>query len=88
MLPALHAGWWIRAYSVPAVSAMEAAYTDAAGRTPDFNMAANGNIGGLTLPPGVYKWDSTTSVTIPIDVILMGSSTDIWIFQISGNLNL
>lgn len=68
-----------------AVSAMEAAYTDAAGRTlPDHIELGSGNIGGLTLPAGLYKWSS--AVTIPSNVTLSGSSTDVWIFQISGGL--
>lgn len=68
-----------------AVSAMEAAYTNAAGRTlPDHIELGSGNIGGLTLPAGLYKWSS--AVTIPSNVTLSGSSTDVWIFQIAGGL--
>ena len=79
-------------YAVPspsnlttAVGSMETAYTDAAGRTsPDFNELATGNLGGLTLAPGLYKW--TTAVTIPTNVTLSGTASDVWIFQISGDL--
>ena len=40
-----------------AVSDMETAYTDAAGRTlPDYTEIGAGNIGGMTLAPGLYKW--------------------------------
>jgi len=68
-----------------AISDMELAYTDAAGRvTPDFSELSSGNIGGLTLPAGLYKW--TNTVTIPSSVTLNGSATDIWIFQISGGI--
>lgn len=68
-----------------AISAMETAYTNAAGRTsPDHTELASGNIGGLTLPAGLYKWSST--VTIPTNVTLSGSATDTWIFQIAGGL--
>jgi len=68
-----------------AVSNMEAAYTDAAGRpTPDFLNLGTGEIGGLTLVPGLYNW--TTGVTISSDVTLNGGSNDVWIFQIPGNL--
>lgn len=68
-----------------AVGAMEAAYTNAAGRTlPDYIELATGNIGGLTLPPGLYKWSS--AVSIPSNVTLNGSATDVWIFQIAGGL--
>ena len=70
-----------------AVSDMETAYTDAAGRTlPDFTELGAGNIGGMTLHPGLYKWSS--GVTIPTDVILSGSATDVWIFQIAGTLTI
>lgn len=68
-----------------AVLDMQSAYTDAAGRSnPDFTELGRGNIGGLTLAPGLYKWG--TSVDITTDVTLSGSANDTWIFQIAGNL--
>jgi hypothetical protein len=69
-----------------AISDMQTAYTDAAGRpTPDFlDEGAAGAIGGLTLLPGLHKW--TTGVTIPTNVTISGASNDVWIFQIAGNL--
>lgn len=68
-----------------AINDMRTAYTDAAGRTnPDATELGRGNIGGMTLAPGLYKWG--TSVNIPTDVTLSGSSNDVWIMQISGNL--
>ncbi|MFA6419970.1 MAG: ice-binding family protein [archaeon] len=70
-----------------AISDMETAYTDAAGRTlPDYTEIGAGNIGGMTLAPGLYKWG--TGVTIPTDVILSGSATDVWIFQIAQTLDI
>ncbi len=70
-----------------AVSNMETAYTDAAGRTnPTATELGAGNIGGMTLAPGLYKWG--TNVTIPTDVTLSGGANDVWIFQIGGNLNI
>ena len=70
-----------------AISNMQTAYTDGAGRPfPDFIELSSGNIGGKTLVPGLYKW--TTSVTMPADVTISGSGTDVWIFQIAGNLTL
>jgi len=70
-----------------AVLDMQAAYTDAAGRTlPDFTELGTGNIGGLTLAPGLYKWSSC--VTIPTDVTLSGGPDDVWIFQIAGTLDI
>ncbi|MCV9385979.1 ice-binding family protein [Reichenbachiella ulvae] len=68
-----------------AVNNMTTAYNDAAGRpSPDFVELGSGNIGGMTLTSGLYKWSST--VTIPTDLTLTGSATDVWIFQIDGNL--
>jgi hypothetical protein len=68
-----------------AIGDMQTAYTDAAGRpTPDYTELASGAIGGLTLPPGLYKWSNT--VTITSDVTLNGSATDVWIFQIAGGV--
>ena len=70
-----------------AVSDMQTGYTDAAGRpTPDFLELLSGAIGGQTLTPGLYKWTST--VTIGSDVTLTGSATDVFIFQISGDLTM
>src|SRR3989338_4776076 len=70
-----------------AVSDMQTAYTDAAGRTnPTATELGAGNIGGMTLAPGLYKW--STGVTIPSDVTLSGSANDVWIFQIAQNLDI
>jgi hypothetical protein len=71
-----------------AISNMQTAYTDAAGRpTPMFlNLGVGGAIGGLTLAPGLYKW--TSSVTIPTDITLAGAANDTWIFQITGDLTM
>jgi hypothetical protein len=70
-----------------AVLDMQTAYTNASGRTnPTATELGAGNIGGMTLAPGLYKW--STGVTIPTDVTLSGSANDVWIFQIAQNLNL
>ena len=64
-----------------AVLDMQTAYTDAAGRAPDYTELGTGNIGGLILPPATYKW--STAVLIPTDVTLNGGPNDVWIFQIA-----
>ena len=70
-----------------AISDMQTAYTDAAGRPlPDFTNLYAGNLGGRTLAPGLYKWGS--SVTIPTNVTVSGGANDVWIFQISGDLTV
>jgi hypothetical protein len=80
-------------YAVPtpdnlttAVLDMELAFTDAAGRAPDVTELGAGNIGGMTLDAGVYRWG--TGLLIPTDVTLDGSSTDVWIFQVAEDLDM
>jgi hypothetical protein len=80
-------------YAVPspsslttAVGDMQLAFTDAAGRAPGVTELGAGNIGGMTLAPGVYKWG--TGLLIPTDVTLDGQATDVWIFQISQDLTM
>lgn len=69
-----------------AVGDMQLAFDEAAGRAPSTVELGAGNIGGMTLTPGVYKWG--TSLLIPTDVTLTGSATDVWIFQIAQNLTM
>jgi hypothetical protein len=69
-----------------AVGAMETAFTDAAGRAAGVTELGAGNIGGMTLAPGVYKWG--TGLLIPTDVTLNGNASGVWIFQIAQNLTM
>jgi hypothetical protein len=70
-----------------AILDMQNAFTDAAGRTlPDATDLGAGNIDGMTLAPGLYKWG--TGVTIPIGVTLSGGANDVWIFQIAQDLTV
>ncbi len=71
-----------------AIGDMATAYTDAAGRTiPDFTNLGTGNISGMTLVPGLYKW--TTGVSVDnTGVTLSGGPNAVWIFQIAGDVNL
>ena len=69
-----------------AVGDMGTAYLDAQGRTsPNFTELGAGEIGGLTLAPGLYQWG--TDLMISTDVTLSGGPNDVWIFQVAGNLN-
>ena len=67
------------------------AYNDAAGRTPvptgSFLNPGGGNIGGLTLVSGLYKFTSAALIT-GSDVTLTGGATDVWIFQIAQTLTV
>ena len=68
-----------------AVGDMETAYRDAEGRvSPNFTELGAGEIGGLTLRPGLYKWG--TGLLITNDVTLSGGPNDVWIFQVAGSL--
>jgi len=70
-----------------AVSNMETAYTDAAGRTlPDYTELYAGDISGRTLVRGLYKWG--TGVLINGGVTLSGGADDVWIFQIAQDLTV
>jgi hypothetical protein len=76
-----------------AVSAMEAAYTNAAGRTNTDAAKKNlgggllgGAFGGATTPltTGVYTFG--TDISVSSDIHFSGSATDVFIIQTTGNL--
>jgi len=69
-----------------AIGDMQTAFTDAAGRAPGVTELGAGNIGGMTVAPGVYKWG--TGLLVPTDVTLNGGATDVWIFQIAQDLTV
>lgn len=70
-----------------AVENMGSAYDDAAGRSaPDFSELYDGDIGGRTLPPGLYSWSNT--LLIPSNVTLNGDADDVWILQVAENLTV
>ena len=77
-----------------AISDMETSYTDVAGRDNDDDDKKDlgaGEIGGLTLEPGVYTFGS--NVNISDDVTLSGTTaddgpTEIFIIQMTGDLML
>ncbi|MES2465676.1 MAG: ice-binding family protein [Verrucomicrobiota bacterium] len=67
------------------------AYNDAAGRTPipsgPFLNPGAGNIGGMNLMPGLYKFTATAMIT-GADLTLTGTADDVWIFQIASDLQV
>jgi hypothetical protein len=71
-----------------AVSDMETAYTAAAGRTiPDEIDLGAGDITGMTLTPGLYKWGTGVLISAG-GVTLSGTSSEVWIFQIAQDLTV
>jgi hypothetical protein len=83
-------------YAVPtpgnlttAVSDMETAYTNSNNLVtpaPVVGLGA-GDISGLTLPPGLYKWGTGVLVT-NAGVTLAGGPNDTWVFQIGVDLTI
>jgi predicted acyltransferase (DUF342 family) len=70
-----------------AIRNMTEAYKDAEGRTtPDFKNPGDGNIGGKSFTPGLYKF--TGDVTIPSDITLQGGTHEVYIFQVNGSLSV
>jgi len=73
---------------------LQVAYSTCAGITANVNELSEtelgaGDISGLTLLPGVYKWSST--VVINTDLTLQGDGEgydSVWIFQIAHHLTL
>jgi hypothetical protein len=66
---------------------MGTAYTDAAGRLnpTTLNLGA-GTIGGLTLAPGLHRWESDVTLPFGTNLTLSGGPNDRWIMQITGTL--
>jgi hypothetical protein len=79
-------GGTVEAELTVAVSAMEAAYTDAAGRSADYVNFKNGALGGQTLTPGVYTF--TGAITIATDMYFNGGPDDVWIISTMGAVSL
>ncbi len=76
------------AYLTTAISDMEIAFTDAAGRTnPTATELGAGNISGMILAPGLYKWGTGVLIT-GAGVTLSGGVNDVWIFQIAQDLTV
>ena len=71
-----------------AVSDMETAYTDAAGRiSPDYTELYAGDLTGQTLTPGLYNWGTGVLISEG-GVTISGAENDVWIFQVAQNLEL
>jgi hypothetical protein len=79
----IHAG---DATSATAMADLTVAYNDAAGRT-QAPVTVAGNLGGLTLPPGLYK--STSSLAISsgnLTLDAQGDANAVFIFQMASTL--
>jgi hypothetical protein len=73
-----------------AIADMETAYTTANNLVtpaPILEIGA-GNISGLTLAPGLYKWSTGVLIAPNASVTLSGGANDRWVFQIAQDLTL
>ncbi|RPH64917.1 MAG: DUF3494 domain-containing protein [Acidobacteria bacterium] len=78
-----HAG---NATSAAAMTDLTTAYNDAAGRTQS-PVTMAGNLGGLTLPPGLYKSTSSLSISSgDLTLDAQGDANAVFIFQMASTL--
>jgi len=71
-----------------AISDMETALTAAMGMTTGvINELGAGDISGMTLVAGLYKWTTGLSIS-NVGVTLTGGPNDTWVFQISQDLTV
>jgi len=78
-----HAG---NATAATAMTDLTTAYNDAAGRT-GAPVTVAGNLGGLTLPPGLYKSTSSLSISSgDLTLDAQGDSNAVFIFQMASTL--
>ncbi len=83
LIGATHAG---DPTAATAIGDLTTAYNDAAGRSL-CPVAVAGNLGGMTLPPGLYK--STSSLAISsgdLTLDAQGDGNAVWIFQMAATL--
>jgi hypothetical protein len=72
-----------------AISDMVTAYTDAAGLTnPDAIGLGAGDISGMTIYAGLYKWGTGVLMSKDVTLDAQGDPNAVWIFQIAGDLTV
>jgi hypothetical protein len=73
-----------------AIGDMETAYTTANNLVTPAPVLEEGagNISGLTLAPGLYKWSTEVLIDPDASVTLSGGENDTWVFQIAQDLTL
>lgn len=73
---------------ITAKNDLTTAYNDAAGRAnADMQDPGSGNVGGMVLGPGLYKFTSSAEITGG-NLTLTGKVNDVWIFQIGSTLTV
>ncbi|MFF1418695.1 ice-binding family protein [Streptomyces sp. NPDC058280] len=72
------------AVALQAQTDLTTAYNNAAGQAPDSSIA--GDLGGLTLVPGVYNASSSIGLTGTLTLDAQGDPNAVWIFQVGSTL--
>ena len=70
------------AVALQAQSDLTTAYNDAFTRTSPATLVSPGDLGGLTLTPGLYKASSTIGLTGTLTLNAQGDPSAVFIFQI------
>jgi hypothetical protein len=66
---------------------MGTAYAEAGARTlPDATELGSGNISGLTIYPGLYKWSTNVAINTDVTLDAQGDTNAVWIFQVGLDL--
>ena len=78
----IHAG---DAVAIQAQSDLTTAYNVLAGMTVTSTLTGQ-DLGGLTLTPGVYKYDSSAQLTGTLTLDAQGNNNASWVFQIGSTL--
>lgn len=72
-----------------AVSDMETAYVNAAGRPdPDTTEFMSGDLSGQTMTPGLHKWGTGVLINENVTLDALGNADAVFIFQIAGDLTM
>uniref|UniRef100_UPI003BA94673 ice-binding family protein n=1 Tax=Streptomyces sp. NBC_00857 TaxID=2975851 RepID=UPI003BA94673 len=72
------------AAALQAQADLTTAYDSAAGRTP--TAGVSGDLGGLTLTPGVYNASSSIALTGTLTLDAQGNPNAVWVFQVGSTL--
>ncbi len=64
------------------------AYANLAGQAADYTYAVPTDLGGMTLPPGVYRFGSSAAVTGTLTLDAGSDPNPVWIFQIGSTLTV
>lgn len=71
-----------------AINDAGAAFLDADSKIATVIDVGGGNLTGLDLAPGVYRWGTGVQVDSASAVTLTGSATDVWVFQVGGDITM